>query len=198
MDTDTLVWVIFLFIWGVVSLVMKLARGAGSQAPPKPPRSAEEQERARKIQEEIRRRIAEAQQDGPPRKEQPPHQQRPQKPPRARPEPARAAAQPPPVVAQPEARQGHMRDYERELSRRMEHLREAREKKERALKTSRQKGLAAAKKEWHVPAAAAKGLREDIAAAFRDPPSARKAFLYSEIFGRPAAMRERSGHLPPL
>ena len=200
MDTDTLVWVIFLFIWGVVSLVMKLAKG-GKQPPAKPSqpaRSAEEEERARKIQEEIRRKIAERQrqQEQPQR---PPPAQPQRQPQRPRPAPVaverRRAVQPPPVITKPAPGRDAMRDYEEELAKRMERLQEAREQKERALAKTKRKGAFPSREERPVPVAA--GFRGDIAAAFHDSETARRAFIYSEIFGLPVGLRDRVGFLPP-
>lgn len=176
-----------------------------------------EDERAREIQEEIRRKIAERRgQAQPSASERQPQQQQPTAetvpPPlfqrnkegtrRGFPPPISSSTEPQTIeVPQP------MRNLQAELERKRHEIEETRKKAEDARKRREQqvrKSPYAKKRAAHVNPYAKRGtspvasgdLYAEVLSSLNDPHSARKAVLYYEILGTPVGLRER-GHIKP-
>lgn len=182
----------------------------------------DDDDRTRRIQEEIRRKIAQRRGQGSGPVDQPetrydPHkpewqQQREASPPMAAPQqresfPSRDESFPPPVTTSTEPPTyfevpAPSRNYEAELAEKRREMEAAQRRMEEARARVRRQ-LQEANQEQHpghpqrsVPAYLSGSLRSQILAGLRDPRAARKAVLNYEILGTPVGMR-RNGQLYP-
>ena len=196
---DYIVPIAVIIIWVLGKLFGGQAEEGG--APPPPGKSApneDQAERARQIQEEIRRKIAERRGQSQPQQQPTPVQQR------AEPEPAQArrsaqrtattARQPEPEPQSPAHGWEYAnRDLQQELRIKAQEAEAARLKAEAARMEARAR-IAKVKPEAVVPMAAANtdlsGTPADfIRSAFADPQSTRNAFVFQEVVGTPVALR---------
>jgi hypothetical protein len=166
------------------------------------PSDSETEDEARRIQEEIRRKIIARQQGRTLEEEQPPAYEEPQvRPatfPRRQEQPppfagARPSPAPPPPRPQP-VRQAEPvasgRDIQAELRIQRERLREAREAKEDALRRTASRGTPRTRRA--VPVRSETGdLRGQLLADLATGDSMKKAFLLKEIVDRPVGLRDR-------
>lgn len=187
------------------------------------PGQSEADDEARRIQEEIRRKIIARQQgrseesgesgdeavayreEAPPQQREDRFPRRQETPPPIRAESlerpsARTAERPPPVRrsqserrSKPEAKAaGKARDLQDELRVQMERLRESREAKEEAVKSSSAKGLhRRGKTKRAVVARAHEDVRSQLLADLSTGDSMKRAFLLKEVVDRPIGLRSR-------
>ena len=202
-DWETLLPIIFFIVYGIVQFL-----GAKKYAEEGNEEEQEAAERARRIREEIRRKIAERKQASRGRPAQapsrPPTAHDPTRPdgqsiPRPQPSPV-FEPQPEPVVYEMPPEPAHEPN-------RMEILQERlREERARLEKARREQAAAKAKAKemleaadvygeanpWRKGSSAERGdLRKDLLTGLRDPNGLRKAVLYREILGAPVGMRRR-------
>lgn len=191
---DYIVPIVVVIIW-IVGKLFGAKLGEDEAPPPSQPRSTDQAERARQIQEEIRRKIEER------RRESQGQQSASGPPPVPQERPAESPTQPqvsqqqPPLVAAP------VEDYQAQLRQRQQEIEAA------------QARVAAARKEANTRIARARGgvgavegsspelvslggsPASFIRAALSSPLSTRNAFVFQEVVGPPVALRttERIG-----
>ncbi len=207
-DFENIIWIIFLFLWGIYQLFF-----ASKKEEEKPDEEdAEAAERARRIQDEIRRRIEERKRgvqpsEKPSQEEQPRRERAPSRRElKPRPEytdtrPAYEEPQPEPVATGGYQPYG---DYEAQLRERQRQLEEARKERERMhqqaqamLKKARSSDdtyyTAKVNRNWDIAVESPRMLRRDVLEALSDPNGLRKAILYQEILGPPLGNRKEHG-----
>lgn len=157
--------------------------------PPTRPQPAEQAERARQIQEEIRRKIEDRRRQA--QSEQPQPASNP--PPPLLPQTAHPS-QPPPLVAAPAA------DYQEQLRQRRQQILEAQAraeaaKQEAAKQIAKARGSAGPAVTLSGPVPIGGSPARFVRAALASPLSARNAFVFQEVVGPPVALRtsERIG-----
>lgn len=199
MDTnwvEYLLPIIFFVLYGVSKIFGK-GEKQDLDAPTAPPIDIGEQQR--RIQEEIRRRIAERREEAKlaeatqTLKPQEQRMERPVAPPRS---PFREpeAEEEPQVVAPQHRPDPVALDMQQQLAAQMERLRDANRESEslrRSIKGSVQKTEYSIKKRGIQSK-----LRNEVTSMLKDAQSAKKAFLYSEIFGAPIGHRRKSTFTP--
>jgi hypothetical protein len=185
-DPD-LLWVLALVAWGGISLISKVYKNKKADLAQDP----EAQRRARDIQEEIRRRIAERQQQ-PAAQGQPP-------PTFDRPEPQSTFRETP--RPQAPAHQGPPRNKVEELIRRVEEARRREQEMQRRAQQAREAIEAEAyvppdvHTQMHLrpapeqPAPAVAEVRSEVLTALTSAGGIRKAIILSEVLAKPLAER---------
>ncbi len=198
MDTNWIEYllpIIFFVLYGISKLFGK-GEDDKSGAPATPP---DESERQRKIQDEIRRRIAERQQETV--EDEPSPTLTPPMPTFDR--PTATQRSPFSIPIPPEPRVTPMRepeppaaiDLQKQLTAQMERLREANRESERVQQPMTRK---AQRDDYSLrkKRGSKSTFRREITSMLEDSKSARKAFLYSEIFGTPMGQRRQSTFAP--
>ncbi len=197
MDTNWIEYllpIIFFVLYGISKIFGK-GDNKEVDAPASPPVDIGEQQR--RIQEEIRRRIAERRAEATPAqstqtlKPEPPKIDR-LAPPRA---PYREPELDVPQVAQQKMPDPAVLDMQQQLAAQMEHLREANKKSDSLSQSIRR---VAKKNDFAIATKRVNRshFRNEITSMLNDAQSAKKAFLYSEIFGVPMGQRKQSVFAP--
>ncbi|WOO41781.1 hypothetical protein [Rubellicoccus peritrichatus] len=204
---EYLVPIVVFIVWAAGQVLSKRSQGNEDEEE----HSDGNEDRARRIQEEIRRKIAERsqQQDGqqsPPPLEQapPPLTQKPspyRTTPIGRERDERASNFPPPLSTSTEPAFFEVPKPARNLEAELEEQQKRLEESQRRAKAARLEALSRMAKVKGQPGQTrprrvATSLREDVIATLSDPAAARKAILYYEILGTPVGMRE-DGKIKP-
>ena len=197
MDTNWIEYllpIIFFVLYGISKIFGK-GDNKEVDAPASPPVDIGEQQR--RIQEEIRRRIAERRAEATPA--QSTQTLKPEPPKIDRPAPPRSPLREPeldvPQVAQQKMQDPAVLDMQRQLAAQMERLREENKKSD----SLRQSIRRVVKKDDYAIATKSGNrihFRNEITSMLNDAQSAKKAFLYSEIFGVPMGQRKQSVFAP--
>ena len=197
MDTNWIEYllpIIFFVLYGISKIFGK-GDNKEVDAPASPPVDIGEQQR--RIQEEIRRRIAERRAEATPA--QSTQTLKPEPPKIDRPAPPRSPLREPeldvPQVAQQKMPDPAVLDMQRQLAAQMERLREENKKSD----SLRQSIRRVVKKDDYAIATKSGNrshFRNEITSMLNDAQSAKKAFLYSEIFGVPMGQRKQSVFTP--
>ncbi len=197
MDTNWIEYllpIIFFVLYGISKIFGK-GDNKEVDAPASPPVDIGEQQR--RIQEETRRRIAERRAEATPA--QSTQTLKPEPPKIDRPAPPRSPLREPeldvPQVAQQKMPDPAVLDMQRQLAAQMERLREENKKSD----SLRQSIRRVVKKDDYAIATKSGNrshFRNEITSMLNDAQSAKKAFLYSEIFGVPMGQRKQSVFTP--
>ncbi len=197
MDTNWIEYllpIIFFVLYGISKIFGK-GDNKEVDAPASPPVDIGEQQR--RIQEEIRRRIAERRAEATPA--QSTQTLKPEPPKIDRPAPPRSPLREPeldvPQVAQQKMPDPAVLDMQPQLAAQMERLREENKKSD----SLRQSIRRVVKKDDYAIATKSGNrshFRNEITSMLNDAQSAKKAFLYSEIFGVPMGQRKQSVFTP--
>lgn len=207
LDWDSVFYILIPLVYVAAQFFTGDKKKGGSKSAEAKPGSAEAQERLRRVQEEIRRKIAERQaqmnqeQGGPsaPAPAQPASPSRrydpnlpewaqrgeaQEAPPRPPPTPVASRPTPPPTPAASRAE-----DYERRLREQQALLRETQRKREAAFAQTHGAGS----RQSRIDSMSIGGIQEpssSIVEALHSPGAARQAILLREILGPPRALRE--------
>ncbi len=193
MDTNWIEYllpIIFFVLYGISKIFGK-GDNKEVDAPASPPVDIGEQQR--RIQEEIRRRIAERRAEATP--DQSTQTLKPEPPKIDRRAPFREPELDVPQVAQQKMPDPAVLDMQQQLAAQMERLREANKKSDSLSQSIRR----VVKKDNYAIATKSGNrshFRNEITSMLNDAQSAKKAFLYSEIFGVPMGQRKQSVFTP--
>ena len=194
MDTNWLEYllpIIFFVLYGI-SKVFGKGKKQDKAAPASPPPDIGDQQR--RIQEEIRRRMAERRRVAEPAQSST-QTLKPGRPPPLPRTPFRAPEPEEPQVIPERESEPVTLDLQQQLAAQMESLREANRKSESLRQTIK---AAPQKSEYTITKKHGLGshFRQEIISMLEDAQSAKKAFLYSEIFGVPMGQRRQSTFAP--
>jgi len=198
---EILVPLIIAFVLWVIGKLTGEDDGNQPSRPPGRQAPADIDERTRRIQEEIRRRIAERSgEEGQPQPIAPPPAQEEEE--YESPFIQEYEEPTPPPVEQP-IRGSQMDDFRRRIEEQKakaryaaEQAQEATEKAERIFSQQARRKAQSEQPVWGAPTAEVSQIRREVYDTLLDPLAARKAFLYYEILGTPVGLR-RDGQQRP-